>query len=1388
MPSILARSLSNVVGPTNLSQWNSKQNDSAANVNAATVVLKIRNHLRQSGAVGFVSFLQTLKQRGRPAQAVTKSQLKKAFAAQNLHLSDVEIRAIALFLGEDTAIPITTLRDLIFGKLDGYRLELATRAFNQMDSQFQRGYLAVDDVLRNHDAQLHPDVLFENHSSVQVHAAFVKAFTALVPPPSLVNLTQWLEYCQCLSAATEKDDYFELIFARAWHVAVDTTGCPPAAPTNFAPTASRSSFTLLDNLHTKNLLETAMDYKSQPSLDHQPADAPFRPPLSFTTAVDAEQTATTPARKTSRNATLDSAQTAECMTHMYVDKNSVLPRPKEISVGTKMILSRLRESLKSRGAVGIVGLSRKFRIMDDDNNGSISLVEFKKAMRECNVECSEADMRLLFDAFDTDESQSIDFKEFLNGVREPMNDRRLRLVHEAFAKIDRNGDGVLEPSDIVGCYTASKHPDVIAGKRTEDEIFREFLDTFDVDVKDGKVTRDEWEHYYHNISCVIDSDDYFELMMRNAWQLSGGTGWSASSFEHNKTRGLALDDDDRPPVVFTTPRRYGNASEGLTSCLQGDNAPPRSSSSVVPPDMQHPKELRRIVKRLKTTLKSRGMRGFTGFHRCLTSMDTNGSGMLDLARFRMAMERCQVNLNAGDSSALFDNFDADGQGTIHVSKLIQGIRDPMNDRRLLVVHLAFDLLDKTKSHVLAVDDIVSTYDARKHPEVLAGRKTDREVFAEFLETLESNARAHENQLTLVEWIEYHANISAAIDDDDYFELMMRNAWHIPTSSTQQPQQQQRNQGTTQDDLRVRRYEQNQQLLGRQGFGSAATTAKLSFYDVLDHSVRPVAQKNRPRLHNNSSTGAADCLAMSQPRGGPKAAAPTTARRLKKGLSGDVDVPIATVGVQPILGKLRDQLKAQQHGFIGLSRAFKLMDADHNGHLSMTEFKQAMAGFGIGAVDARILFNYFDVDHSGSVEIQEFITGLRDPMNERRLGFVRAAFALMDKDGNGLVEPSDIVEAYDATKHPDVIAGRKTPDQVFREFLDTFDVDGHHDAKITPTMWEHYYANISASIPDDDYFELMMRNAWHISGGHGWCANTSNRRVLVNESHVVEIENDLGVRGPDAVQKRLETQIKSYMNQPGTIKTLNSVNVTACLNHTSERPTPSAPSSRLASAAKIVPLQAMHSVEMAAAPPPRRPSLTIPNMDGLWGALRHLLQSKGLLTIVQCRRAIFAHDKFIAATQVQAALQTAGGINLTLDMTQKLVDDVRSRFPMRSDDVSSSRVATSALWESLAMPKEVQLVKMAKRIFAHLQVEAKGECTPLVLAKAFDAPSHPMVLLGLVSADDVFKDFAQCFDVDASGFITYEALEKYCSDLFLSTGELPQCLRMLRDCFHVEIPA
>ena len=130
--------------------------------------------------------------------------------------------------------------------------------------------------------------------------------------------------------------------------------------------------------------------------------------------------------------------------------------------------------------------------------------------------------------FDRDGSGSIDYDEFLRGVVGEMNEFRRGLAMKAFAIMDKDGSGVLEIDDIRQRYNAKQHPEVKAGKKTEDEVLFEFIDTFEAhhgasvdDVRDGRVTKTEWLEYYNNVSMSVDRDDYFELMMNNAWNLKG---------------------------------------------------------------------------------------------------------------------------------------------------------------------------------------------------------------------------------------------------------------------------------------------------------------------------------------------------------------------------------------------------------------------------------------------------------------------------------------------------------------------------------------------------------------------------------------------------------------------------------------------------------------------------------------------------------------------------------------------------------------------------------------------------------------------------------------------------------------------------------------------------
>jgi hypothetical protein len=96
-------------------------------------------------------------------------------------------------------------------------------------------------------------------------------------------------------------------------------------------------------------------------------------------------------------------------------------------------------------------------------------------------------------------------------------------------------------SKFIEKYNAKLHPDVRSGKKHEEEVLVEFLDTFeqhhslltgDKSAREGNVTWDEFFEYYNNVSCSIDDDRFFELMIRNSWNMDGNSYQKGSKFEY----------------------------------------------------------------------------------------------------------------------------------------------------------------------------------------------------------------------------------------------------------------------------------------------------------------------------------------------------------------------------------------------------------------------------------------------------------------------------------------------------------------------------------------------------------------------------------------------------------------------------------------------------------------------------------------------------------------------------------------------------------------------------------------------------------------------------------------------------------------------------------------
>lgn len=221
-------------------------------------------------------------------------------------------------------------------------------------------------------------------------------------------------------------------------------------------------------------------------------------------------------------------------------------------------------------------------------------------------------------------------------------------------------------------------------------------------------------------------------------------------------------------------------------------------------------------------------------------------------------------------------------------------------------------------------------------------------------------------------------------------------------------------------------------------------------------------------------------------------------------------------------KVRHKLLQRSGGsFAGMRRSLAVMDTSGDGALNHKELQTGLARYRVELSDAEVtvLMKYFDKNGTGSVDVGEFCRGIRGSMSDRRRDLVKKAYALLDANGDGVVRLDDIARLYDVTNHPDVKSGKLTPKDALRAFMADWDTNG--DDVVEFSEFVDYYENISATIDGDRYFELMMRNTWHISGGEGACANTSCRRVLVTHNTgrqtVEEIKNDLGI-GPKDIEK------------------------------------------------------------------------------------------------------------------------------------------------------------------------------------------------------------------------------------------------------------------------------
>ncbi|XP_071132082.1 calcyphosin-like protein isoform X4 [Mytilus edulis] len=175
-----------------------------------------------------------------------------------------------------------------------------------------------------------------------------------------------------------------------------------------------------------------------------------------------------------------------------------------------------------------------------------------------------------------------------------------------------------------------------------------------------------------------------------------------------------------------------------------------------------------------------GLGGIRGLGVVFRTMDLDCSRSLVLDELRIGLDKFGLRMADNYLKTLFDSIDKDKNGKIDFLEFMKALRSPMNNKRIAVISEAFDKLDTNNDGVLDVDDLKVFYtaNAKNHPKYLSGEWTLDQTLRSFLDSIDSPDDP-DGVVTREEFLDYYAGVSATIDDDSYFVMMMRSCYGLP---------------------------------------------------------------------------------------------------------------------------------------------------------------------------------------------------------------------------------------------------------------------------------------------------------------------------------------------------------------------------------------------------------------------------------------------------------------------------------------------------------------------------------------------------------------------------------------------------------------------------------
>ena len=451
------------------------------------------------------------------------------------------------------------------------------------------------------------------------------------------------------------------------------------------------------------------------------------------------------------------------------------------------ILNILRKYLVKYGRNCLFNFIKHFKYYDN-NTKTINKYDFLKVLKDFNINIPLIDIENIFYEFGLNNNKdSLNYFVFLKKITEPfMTQSRINLIEKIYDKLNEISNEKNYPLNIklMKELYNPKNNYFISDEEENKIDFENCLElyhNFYKGIKNDNFSKNEFFEFYSFISYLIENDYIFTSLLNNEWNklnidkeqiLLNKNDFNFTFGKNNKNQEILFNNKEE---------KEKNEEENLENLSTKNHPRTNYYNNEKSVFENEDNNYNNILEQLKQKLRIRGIRGLLYLHKqfllsCPNLMRISYNDFINILKGQ------HLFFNENEYKILFNSFSYDNY--LLFSKFIREFKKKLNENKLNEVNNIFSILDLENTGNVNINQIKMNFDAKNHPEVISGKKTEEEILLEFIDSFQINnyilnyGNNNENNIIDFEiFANFYEYVAFVYENDNEFKNIVNSTFH-----------------------------------------------------------------------------------------------------------------------------------------------------------------------------------------------------------------------------------------------------------------------------------------------------------------------------------------------------------------------------------------------------------------------------------------------------------------------------------------------------------------------------------------------------------------------------------------------------------------------------------